>query len=344
MIAGCDTIADIAEWAEAAETPLLRPLLGEKFRSPCYDTLWWFLVRVSPSAFNNLLRSWWERLPPELQTKVMAIDGKRIIGAGNNQKRVLLVELYATDQGLVIAQEAVSSKKSEPQAIPELLGAINMAGAVMTLDALYANPDVLGKIIDVKADFVVALKGNQPTLMSLVAGYFEQAAEAGPQWEPVDIHLSDNQGPNTPKHGRCQRWSVCVSNNVEWLEDFGFKQWSIRSIIKVDSERTSGGKTECSTRFYVSSLVREASFFAHLIRGHWAIENGLHYVMDVVFQEDASLTNTGYSAQNLGCLRRYAKNLIQSLDPDRAFATARRAASWKLDYLLGLLAQAFPIK
>ncbi len=68
MIAGCDTIADIAEWAEAAETPLLRPLLGEKFRSPCYDTLWWFLVRVSPSAFNNLLRSWWERLPPELQT------------------------------------------------------------------------------------------------------------------------------------------------------------------------------------------------------------------------------------------------------------------------------------
>ncbi len=110
-------------------------------------------MRVAPTAFNSLLRSEWERLPPELQTKVMAIDGKRIIGAGNNQKRVFLVELYATDQGLVIAQEAVSSKKSESQAIPELFRAVNMAGAVRTLDALYANPDDLGKVINVNASW-----------------------------------------------------------------------------------------------------------------------------------------------------------------------------------------------
>lgn len=343
-LAGHTNVSGIAWWAQMNEENFLRPLFGEDFRSPSYDTIWWLLIRVTPEAFNKMLSSWWERLPADLQTKMFALDGKRIIGAGTGKDRVLLVELFATEDRLVIAQKSVPAKNSEPLAVPSLLNTIDMTGALVSYDALYSTLEITKATIDAGADYLVALKANQSTLMDHVVNYFEQAAEAGPEWEELKTHTSDNQGLDQPRHGRQEQRVVSVSHNTNWLAEAGYKDWGIASIVRVQSTRAVKKKTETQTRYYLSSRKGSAIFFAYAIRGHWGIENPLHHVLDVVFREDECQSNTGYSAQNLGCLKRYALNLLRALDPDRSIAEATRACRDVPSYMLGLLNRTFAIK
>jgi hypothetical protein len=150
-------------------------LLGEIKRPPSYDTLWYFLARTTPEGFRNLLGTWLNRLPEGLKKQVLAIDGKRLRGANYLGDQVHLVELFATDQGLTIAQRKRPEKKGESSVLEPILSSINIEGSIVSADALYCNPDVASTIRNHGADYLLALKGNQGNLEKEVMNYFDQA-------------------------------------------------------------------------------------------------------------------------------------------------------------------------
>ena len=165
--------------------------------------------------------------------------------------------------------------------------------------------------------------------------FFEQAHEIS----YVGIDGLTREESETQGHGRRERRSVCVINSLEWLPQR--ETWGIESAIEICSERMIKEKVEQATRYYVSSRKSTANQFAEWIRDHWSIENGLHYIMDVVFLEDASLSDVGHSAENMALIRRLAANVVKTFDPKRGMADARRNATYEPLYLTGLLGKLF---
>jgi predicted transposase YbfD/YdcC len=332
-LAGCDTISDIAHFIELRAS-WFADLLGKKKPAPSYDTLWWFFVRVQPEVFKSLMQKWLHGLPKDLKDQLLAIDGKRLRGISDSEHLTHIVELFATENRLVIAQEKVPDKAGEAKALSTLLESINVQGAIISMDALYAHTEDLNKVLTAGADYLVAIKGNQGNLHAEIENFFRQAREAdyeGIEVSRVETHEKD--------HGRIESRGVNVVTELDWLPQRG--KWNLKSIIEVRSERVIGDKKEGAIRYYGSSRKASAKMFGKWIREHWSIENGLHYVMDVVFDENASLSDTGNSAENMALIRRLALNMIRTLDPGRSIADARRNATYSSDYLRGLLAKAF---
>jgi len=333
-LAGCDTVSDIAHFAELRGN-WFAGLTGLKLSIPSYDTIWWFFVRVKPKVFKELIGRWLQGLPQDLKDQLLAIDGKRLRGVSDNEHISHIVEMFAIEGRLVIAQEKVPDKAGEAQALPALLDAVDVSGAIISMDALYANIADTREVISRGADYIVGIKGNQPNLEAEVQNFFEQAKEVN--YEGVEgISLVETYDKG---HGRSERRSVCVVTELDWLPQRD--TWHLQSLIEVRSERITGDKVETAIRYYGSSRKAEAKMFIIWIRGHWAIENSLHYVMDVVFREDASLSDVGYSAENMALIRRLATNIIRTFDPERGIADARRNATYEPKYLRGLLNKVF---
>jgi len=333
-LSGCNTIADLAHFAELRKG-WFADLTGKNLSAPSYDTIWWFLVRVNPETFKALISRWLQGLPRELKDNLLAIDGKRLNGISSNEHICHLVELFAVENRMVIAQEKVPDKAGESKALPLLLDSIDIRGAIVSMDALYANVNALNEILKRGADYIVGIKGNQGYLENGVRNFFERIKDA--QYDNVDeITREEIQEAG---HGRIERRSICVATSLEWLPQR--EKWNLQSLIEVRSERTIKGKTEQAIRYYGSSRKATAKQFSKWIREHWGIENSLHYVMDVVFQEDASLADVGYSAENMALIRRLANNIIKTFDSKRGITDARRNATYEPNYLRGLLGKMF---
>lgn len=333
-LAGCNTIADIAHFVELRQS-WFADLTGQKLSAPSYDTFWWFFVRVKPKVFKELISRWLQGLPENLKDQLLAIDGKRLRGVSNNEHISHIVEMFATEGRLVIAQEKVPDKAGEAQALPALLDAIDVSGAIISMDALYANVGDIREVIKRDADYIVGIKGNQPTLEAEIRNFFEQARAVNYEGiEEISFTETREKG-----HGRSETRSVCVANALDWLPQRD--EWHLQSIIEIRSEQVIGDRIEIATRYYGSSRKADAKKFANWIRGHWAVENSLHYVMDVVFKEDASLSDIGHSAENMSLIRRLASNIIKTFDPGRGVADARRNATYEPKYLRGLLGRVF---
>ena len=196
VLAGCNTISEIALFAEMREEWFAKMSEGPA-QSPSYDTIWWFLVRVQPEAFKRLIVRWLKTLPQDLKDKLLAIDGKRLRGVSDNEHISHIVELFATESRLVIAQEKVPEKSSEKSALPKLLDVVDVTGAIVSMDALFAHRDDLNEVLSRGADYIVGLKGNQANLEAEVINFFDQAREA--QYEGVVV----SQTVTTEKgHGR----------------------------------------------------------------------------------------------------------------------------------------------
>lgn len=307
-------------------------LTGTTLGAPSQNTLWWFLARVDPSIFKQLITRWFEKLSIDLKNQLLVIDGKRLRGVSNDEHITHIVELFSAEDRIVIAQCRVPDKTGEIQALPDLLEGVSIEGAIVSMDALYANVKTTRQILECGADYIVGIKDNQPTLAGEVRNYFEQAREAN--YEYVDIERIETLDKG---HGRIEIREVCVAQNLEWLPQK--KEWGLQSLIEVRTEQSMDA--DPSFRYYGSSRKGSATQFAGWIRGHWTIENNLHWVADVVFQEDASLANAGHSAENMSMLRRLAMNIVQVFDPGRGMAAARRCAAYCPEYLRGLLSKAF---
>jgi predicted transposase YbfD/YdcC len=332
-LSNCNTIADISYFVEVRGL-WLNSSLGLNFKIPSYDTIWWFLVRVKPQGFKDLMSQWLISLPPDLKDQLLIVDGKRLKGVSNNEHISHFVELFAAESRLVIRQERVPDKSCERKALPQLLGNIDVRGAIISFDAHFTYKNDLQYILDQGADYLVGIKGNQGKLEAEVINFFNQAHAINYQSEEFKCYSTLDKG-----HGRIESRRFCVSQDLDWLPQKD--EWGLQSLIEVRSERVLGDKIENSVRYYGSSRLGSAEQFGHWIRKHWEIENPLHYVVDVIFKEDASLANTGYIAENMSLFRRLTMNVVRTFDPKRGMADARRGATYDPNYLLGLLSRLF---
>lgn len=332
-LAGGNTIEDLAHFADL-KRDWIAELTGISVGAPSYDTIWWFLIRTHPTAFKHLLSRWLKGMPADLRDQLLNIDGKRLRGISDNEHISHVVELFASESRLTLAQEKVPDKASEAVALPALLDTVDVRGSIISLDALYAHIPEVQEILSRGGDYIVGIKGNQGNLEAEVKNFFDQAHAIDFEEVAVTRYATEDKG-----HGRLEKRQVTVTSDLEWLTQKD--AWGLQSLIEVRSERRINGVVEQATRYYGSSRRAEAKKFSVWVRNHWSIENSLHYIMDVVFGEDASLSDCGYSAENISLIKRLAMNIVRIIDPKRGMASARRSATFEPKYLRGLLARVF---
>lgn len=339
IVGGANSISAIHRYAKAKKKWLVLWLDLED-GIPSYDTFWWLLVRLDPAEIEALFRKWSSSLCKEEIEDLIAIDGKRLKGASNkkNQPKSLLhmVSAWSSGRGLILGQLKTETKSNEIKAIPELIQSIDVKGATITIDAMGCQREIAKVIIENGADYVLMVKDNQPNLHDEIQNYFDQAEIIGFEDVPHDSFVTEDRG-----HGRKERREVYLTEDIDWLPMR--EEWaSLKSIAMVKSLRTSEGITSEEKRYYISSLPPIAERIGRATRSHWGIENKVHWVLDVDFQEDLSQISTGHAAENFSILRRLSLNVIR-LDPDKkkSLKGRREIAGWDdnyMAYLLGLAA------
>jgi len=333
---GCNTIEEIADYADLQEN-WFSSLLGEKVQAPSHGTFWWFLVKTPPGALKGYIQKWFSKIPQTLKDQLLAIDGKRLKGANFLDHITHVVELFAAEDRLCLAVEKVPDKTVEKSTLPIILEQVDVEGAVISGDAHFTVPESAERIVDAKADYLLAVKDNQPSLCAEMENFFDQAHAV--EWDevPHSFHQEVDKG-----HGRIETREVRVVEDLSWLPNVS-KWKNLASLIEVRSTRQKIGSTasEVFRRFYISSRRASASAFAKWVRQHWSVENNCHWIADVIFKEDENLMDRGYSAENMGLFRRLAMNIAAVADPERGLAAVRRAATFGAGYLQGILAIVF---
>jgi predicted transposase YbfD/YdcC len=290
--------------------------------------------RIDPDLFAACFSSWVAECWPG-KPELVAIDGKtsrRSHDRKRGQKALHLVSAFATTRRLVLGQEAVDEKSNEITAIPALLDRIDVKGALVSIDAMGCNPNIAQSILDAEADYLLAVKDNQPTLHADVKSYFDTA--------PSDeVERSETVGK---EHGRLEIRAHTISHSVDWIASErsypGAPRFpKLATIAMVESRIERGDKIECERRSYISSRVLSAAAFADAVRSHWAIENNLHWTLDVTFHEDQSRLRAGHGAQNMAVVRHFALNLVRQAPDKRSIKRRRKRASWDPEYLLQIL-------
>lgn len=280
---------------------------------PCRDTFNRVFSAIDPYAFLECFIQWVEGVCPNLNNEVVAIDGKALRRALNEGESLpYIVSAWASANALVLGQVKVNEKSNEITAIPELLRVLKLKGAIVTLDAMGCQKEIAADIIEQQADYVLALKGNHATVHDEVKAFFDDAVvpcatECAPtaQKDKMDFHQSMEKG-----HGRIDTRRYWQSTDIDWFQDKAL--WKgIRSFGMVESIRKVKGKSSIERRYFLSSLPLDAQRFANAVRGHWGIENSLHWSLDVTFREDDSRARAKNAAQNMATLRRIALNLIK---------------------------------
>jgi predicted transposase YbfD/YdcC len=212
-----------------------------------------------------------------MRDQLLVIDGKRLRGISNSEHITHVVEMFAAETRLTIAQQKVPEKSSEPAALPTLLDTVKIDGAIVSMDALYAHVSSTQQVLDRGADYIIGIKDNQPNLKAEVVNFFEQARAVGYERVNVSINTKEEKG-----HGRFEQRVVVAAQELGWLPQA--KVWGISTLVEVYSERHVNGSIEKGIRYYASNREAEASEFAQWIRDHWSIENSLHFVLDVIFR------------------------------------------------------------
>ena len=270
---------------------------------PCKNTFARVCAAIDPEQFRTCFIAWMASLPT-LPAQVIAIDGKTVRGSGTDDDLPIhMVSAYGADSRLVLGQHKVGAKSNEITAIPALLDLVDVAGHTVTMDAMGCQRNIAQKIQDKGAHYVLALKGNQATLHEDVRLFLESEA-AKTHSSAISTHTECDAG-----HGRVETRRCMVSGQIDWLEQL--PHWAgLRSIAMLEETREFNGHTTHARRFFISSLPADAKQIAHAVRAHWAIENALHWTLDVVFHEDASRVRTDHAPQNMATIRHAALNLL----------------------------------
>lgn len=269
------------------------------------QTLSRILARLDPRRLEEAFSCWSAGLCGRV-AGVVAVDGKTVRGskkAADGSGALHLVSAYAHDAGLVLAQRAVADKSNEIAAIPELLDLLDLSGAIVTIDAMGTQKEIAAKIRNKKADYVLALKGNQGTLRDDVARFFDDPALVA----DCVSHVENDVG-----HGRIER-RLTEAAGAGWLRERHPDWKGLASIVRVTARRTAKktGQTSCETRLYIASLPPDPATLAAAIRAHWSIENNLHWSLDVAFREDECRARKDHAARNLAMIRRAVLNLLR---------------------------------
>jgi predicted transposase YbfD/YdcC len=337
VLAGAETITDIARFGEK-KLDLLRRFLPFSAGTPAHDHLGDILATLDAEAFQRCFVAWVAALVgvPE---GVVAIDGKTVRRSKGAAKAAIhMVSAFAARQRLVLGQVKVADKANEIVAIPKLLDMLAIEGAVVTIDAMGCQRAIAQKIVDKKADYILALKGNQGSLREDVELFAaEQKAN-----DFKDTTVTRHQTIDGD-HGRVETRDITVIHDVAWLQER--HNWpKLASVVMIQSTRVTPGPTrdadkiEHETRFYITSLVLIASLIGPLIRDHWAIENSLHWVLDMVFRDDECRLRTDHAPANFTTLKHMALNLIRRAKSKDSIRLRRKVAAWDDEFLASLIA------
>ena len=331
VLAGAETVTDIARFGEK-KLDLLRRLRPFAAGTPAHDHLGDILASLDAEAFQRCFVAWVAALigVPE---GVVAIDGKTVRRSkGAAPDAIHMVSAFAARQRLVLGQVKVADKANEIVAIPKLLDLLAIEGAVVTIDAMGCQRAIAQKIVDKKADYILALKGNQGALPRDVELFV--AEQNARDFKDTSVSRAETIDGD---HGRIETRAVTVIHDIEWLQEQ--HAWpGMKSVVIVESTREISGKTERETRFYITSLVLLASQMASLVRDHWAVENSLHWVLDMVFRDDECRLRTDHAPANFTTLKHMALNLIRRAKTKDSIRLRRKVAAWDDEFLVSLVA------
>lgn len=308
VLVGADTFQEIELWAEE-KLEWLRGYLLLAHGIPSHDTFGRIFGLIDPEQFESAFRRWVSSVLPALGAEIVAIDGKTSRRSGGIDATALhLVSAFAAGAGLVLGQRATAEKSNEITAIPELLSTLALAGCTVTIDAMGTQAAIAEAIQERGADYVLAVKDNQPRLAESIEDFW-RAFRAHPA--SLTPHASSESVEKN--HGRIETRRCTVFDQLECLDKP--QQWKgLRSFAVLESERILGDKTTRERRLYISSLPPDVQRISQAIRSHWTVENRLHWVMDVSFNDDQMRVRTKAAAHNLAVLKHITLNLIR-LDP-----------------------------
>lgn len=327
VVAGCDGWEDIELFGNT-KIEFFKKHLPFSNGIPSDDTLRRFFRVLDPKVFEAYFIDWLKSFCINLENKVVAVDGKTSRGSFDGDNKPLhLLSAFASEIGLVLGQQKVADKSNEITAIPELLDILDLAGAIVTIDAMGCQHVIAEKIIEKEADYILALKGNQGQLNDDVKLFFEK--------KPDNADFSTYKQVDGG-HGRIETRICTVTENIEWLR-LNHPQWKgLHSIVEIESFREIKSKIETEKRYYISSLESKPEHVLGAIRQHWGVENKLHWVLDVCFGDDQSRIRKGNAPRNIAVIRKCALNLLQKIKKERprsSIKRLRKLAGWDVEFL-----------
>lgn len=338
VICGADGWEDVALFGRAKHQ-WLQTYLELPSGIPSHDTFGRVFARLNPEAFEECFVAWIASLAESTQGRLIAIDGKAIRRsfehAWDKSGMAHLVSAFVGSNQMVFGQCKVDDKSNEIVAIPKLLALLDIQGATVTIDAIGCQKEIAGQIVRGGGNYVLVVKDNQPTLHEKVRALLDEARQENLEGWSGDYHEQTEAG-----HGRIETRKVWCISDVQWLGAVGQEWPGLRSVAMVEATRQVAGQaasTEC--RYYISSLDGpDAQAMGAAIRGHWGIENRLHWLLDVTFQEDQSRIRKGHGAENFSRLRRIALNLLRRQQARKvSIRGKRKLAGWDHDFLLHLI-------
>lgn len=333
VLAGADGPEAIGIWANNNKDWLGKHL-KLPYGIPSHDTLGRLLGALKPTAFQKCFEAWIQSVVPGKESNQIAIDGK-VLRRSHDRRGGLgplwLVSAWAVDRSISLGQLATDEKSNEITAIPELLDNIEIEGAVVTIDAAGCQTEIAKKIHAGKGDYVLALKGNQGKLHQAVTDYITEHTENDFADLKARSYTETIKG-----HGRTDE---IIYHQMPVPKDLvNLEKWAgLRTIGVAIRQSQSGAQSSYQVRFYIASIPMGVKRFAQYVRGHWAIENTLHWCLDVTFREDENRVRDRTKANNLAWLKRFAISMLKQQDDKYSIAMRRRVAGWNLDYLAKVL-------
>jgi predicted transposase YbfD/YdcC len=335
-LSGMEDFVEIRLWGQH-RLDFLRRFLPFVHGIPAHDTLNDVINALDPDLFKTCFATWVEALRDDA-AEIIAIDGKtsrRSHARSKGRAPLHMVSAWASRQRLVLGQEAIDVKSNEITAIPLLLERLELAGALVTIDAIGTQTAIAETIVKRGGDYLLALKGNRPALFRDVVDFFADPPAA----MILPLHVTTDAG-----HGRIEQRRHSVCHHTDWL--FSDRRYTdepqfphLAMIAMVESHVEREGKKSTERRYYLSSVKLDAQSFAAAVRAHWGIENRLHWVLDVVFHDDLARLRTASGPQNMAVVKHIAMNLVRNPDDKHSLKVRRKRANLDPDYLETLLTQ-----
>jgi predicted transposase YbfD/YdcC len=336
-IAGANSWVDIAEFGRSQQA-WLQTFLDLPNGIPSHDTFGRVFARLDPQAFQAAFRTWIEAVQTVTDGQVVAVDGKlarRSYDTHHGHAARRLISAWATHNRLVLGQRRVEADSNEIEAVPHLLKLLALKGCIVTLDAMGCQTEIAQTIVDQEADYVLAVKDNQPTLAADLTDLFARRhTPAWASWQ-TDYDRAVDKG-----HGRIEVREVWTVSDPEWLAYLNVaSRWpKLGCVALVRCERRIGDTRTTTHHYFISSLDGTAQTLGQAVRQHWGIENSLHWVLDVSFREDDCRVRVGHAPENLAVLRHLALSLLErETSAKRGINGKRLKAAWDTAYLFKVL-------